>query len=258
MKIQIITIAALTCSLLMVSAEENLIKNGDFATKSLKPWKVFAVRSTKKAEVVVKDGVLSLTMKYGTGKATRRQLSQTIPDIKSNSRYKLTFEAKASRLPSELTVTLGRSKDWDKGHYGFLREVELGAEWTTHTIYFKTKKIEEDNFTPEQKTMWLDKIGQNVFEKEKLFLPQFLLSMKKARVCLAQADDWIQANICVENVVQLKAQLTKDRENNIELWKGEEKEKILNAFDENISLLESRMKCIRSAQNITDLSSCMK
>ena len=120
------------------------------------------------------------------------------------------------------------------------------------------EKIEEDNFTPEQKRMWLDKIGQNVFEKEKLFLPEFLLSMKKARVCLAQADDWIQANVCVEDVVQLKAKLTKDRENNIEQWKGEEKDKVLNDFDENISLLESRMKCIRGSQNITDLSSCMK
>jgi len=119
-------------------------------------------------------------------------------------------------------------------------------------------EIEEDNFTPEQKRVWLDKIGQNIFEKEKLFLPQFLLSMKKARVCLAQADNWIQANVCVEDVVQLKAQLTKDRANNIEQWKGEEKEKVLNDFDENISLLESRMKCIRGSKNITDLSSCMK
>ncbi len=119
-------------------------------------------------------------------------------------------------------------------------------------------KIEEDNFPSEQKRVWLDKIGQNIFKKEKLFLPQFLLSMKKARVCLAQAENWIEANVCVEDVVQLKAQLTKDRDNNIEQWKGEEKEKVLNDFDEHISLLESRMKCIRGSQNMTDLSSCMK
>jgi hypothetical protein len=120
------------------------------------------------------------------------------------------------------------------------------------------KEIEEDNFTTEQKRVWVDKIGQNVFEKQKLFLPEFLLTMKKARVCLSQADNWIKANACVEDVVQLKAQLTKDKENNIEQWKGEEKDKVLNDFDENISLLETRMKCIRAAQNITDLSSCMK
>ena len=119
-------------------------------------------------------------------------------------------------------------------------------------------KISEDTLTPEQKRVWLDKVGQNIFEKQKEFLPQFLLSMKKARVCLQQADDWIQANTCVENVVQLKAELTKDKNNNIELWKGEEKDKILDQFDENIFALESQMKCIRSSQNLTDLSTCMK
>ncbi len=119
-------------------------------------------------------------------------------------------------------------------------------------------KIKDDNFPPEQKRVWLDKIGQNIFEKEKLFLPQFLLSMKKARVCLTQAENWIEANTCVEDVVQLKAQLTKDRENSIEQWKGEEKEKVLTDFDEHIALLETRMKCIRGSQNMTDLSTCMK
>ena len=119
-------------------------------------------------------------------------------------------------------------------------------------------KIEEDNFPPEQKRVWLDKIGQNIFKKEKLFLPQFLLSMKKARVCLTQAENWIEANACVEDVVQLKAQLTKDRDNNIEQWKGDEKENVLNDFDEHIALLESRMRCIRGSQNMTDLSNCMK
>ncbi len=123
---------------------------------------------------------------------------------------------------------------------------------------YSVTEIEEDNFTPEQKRVWLDKIGQNIFEKQKIFLPHFLLSMKNARVCLAQADNWIKANACVEDVIQLKAHLTKDKANNIEQWKGEEKDKVLNDFDENIALLESRMKCIRSSKNITDLSSCMK
>jgi len=116
----------------------------------------------------------------------------------------------------------------------------------------------EQELTLTQKKVFLEHLGQNIFEKQKVFLPEFLLSMKKARVCLEQADNWIKANVCVEDVVQLKAQLTKDRTNNIEQWKGEEKEKVLNDFDNNIALLESRMTCIRSAKNITDLSTCMK
>ena len=153
--------------------------------------------------------------------------------------FKTHSKTKSKKLPTEFSkILISVGKDMQK--------------------QLSVNKIEEDNFTPEQKRVWLDKIGQNVFEKQKLFLPQFLLSMKKARVCLAQANNWIEANPCVENVVQLKAQLTKDRENNIEQWKGEERDKILDDFDENISLLESRMKCIRGSQNITDLSGCMK
>lgn len=165
----------------------------------------------------------------------------SIPDypIQKFALFKTHSKTKSKKLPQEFSkILISVGKDMQK--------------------QLSVNEIIEDNFTPEQKRVWLDKISQNVFEKEKLFLPQFLLSMKKARVCLVQADNWIQANVCVEDVVQLKAQLTKDRENNIEQWKGEEKEKVLSDFDEKISLLESRMKCIRGSKNITDLSSCMK
>ena len=153
--------------------------------------------------------------------------------------FKTSIKTKTKKLPKELSKIL-----------------EIVAEDMNKELI--NSKILEDNITPKQKRVWLDKIGQNIFEKQKEFLPQFLLSMKKARVCLQQADNWIQANICVEDVIQLKAELTKDKQNNIEQWKGEEKIKVLDQFDENIFLLESKMKCIRSSQNITDLSTCMK
>ncbi len=153
--------------------------------------------------------------------------------------FKIHSKTKSKKSPQEFSeILISVGKELQKQH--------------------SVETIEEDNFTPEQKRVWLDKIGQNIFEKEKVFLPQFLLSMKKARVCLAQACNWIEANVCVEDVVQLKAKLTEDKANNIEQWKGEEKERVLNDFDENIALLESRMKCIRGSKNITDLSNCMK
>jgi hypothetical protein len=118
--------------------------------------------------------------------------------------------------------------------------------------------ILEKDITSKEKRMWLDKLGKNIFHKQKKLLPQFLFGMKKTRVCLQQASNWIDANSCLEDIEQIKAQLVKNKHNNIESWKGEEKQKILDTFDTNISLLESKMKCIRSAKNITDLSSCMK
>lgn len=165
----------------------------------------------------------------------------SIPDypVQKFALFKTHSKSKSKKLPQEFSkILISVGKDMQK--------------------QLSVNKIVEDNFTPEQKRVWLDKIGQNIFKKQKIFLPQFLLSMKNARVCLHQADNWVEANICVEDVVQLKAQLTKDRESNIELWIGEEKEKVLNDFDENIALLESKMNCVRGSKNFTDLSNCMK
>ena len=165
----------------------------------------------------------------------------TIPNypVEKFALFKTNMKTKTAKLPQELSKILELiSKDMNKEMIN--------------------SKISEDTLTPEQKRIWLDKIGQNIFEKQKEFLPEFLLSMKKARVCLHQADDWIQANICVEDVTQLKRELSKDKQNNIELWKGKEKTKVLDQLDENIFLLESKMKCVRGSQNITDLSTCMK
>jgi len=153
--------------------------------------------------------------------------------------FKTSIKTKTKKLPKELSKIL-----------------EIVAEDVNKEL--KNTKIPEESLTAKQKSIWLNKIGQNIFEKQKEFLPQFLLSMKKARVCLQQADNWIQANVCVENVVQLKAELTKDKQNNIEQWKGKEKLEVLDKFDENIFLLEAKMQCIRASQNITDLSACMK
>jgi len=116
----------------------------------------------------------------------------------------------------------------------------------------------EDDLTVQQKRILLDKLGENVFQKQKKLLPEVLESMKKARVCLQQAEDEKKANVCISPVIVLKAALTKDKQNIIEKWSGKEKTKVLDQFDENIFLLESKMKCIRSSLNISDLSRCMK
>ena len=165
----------------------------------------------------------------------------TIPNypVKKFALFKTNIKIKTPKLPQELSKILE------------LVSKEMKKEMTN-------SKISEDTLTPKQKRIWLDKVGQNIFEKQKVFLPKFLFSMKKARVCLQQADNWIEANTCVEDVIQLKAKLTKDKQNNIEQWKGEEKNKVLDQFDENIFELESKMKCVRGSQNITDLSTCMK
>jgi hypothetical protein len=112
--------------------------------------------------------------------------------------------------------------------------------------------------TPKERKIWLNKIGQNIFEKQKEFLPKLLLSMKKSRVCLQRAEKKAEANECVKDISELKAQFSKKEQNNIEKWSTEEKNRVLNEYDEHIFLLQSQMRCIRASQNITDLSNCMK
>ena len=228
---------------------EGLVKKGqeEIAGHTCDIWEGYGVRKCiyKGIPLLVENYLLGV---YYQKKATHVTLNIdtassacTIPNypVEKFALFKTNIKTKTEKLPKELSKILELvSKDMNKK--------------------ITDSKISEDMLTPEQKRIWLDKIGQNIFEKQKEFLPQFLLSMKKARVCLQQADNWIQANICVEDVQQLKAELSKEKENNIELWKGEEKNKVLDQFDENIFLLESKMKCVRGSQNITDLSICMK
>lgn len=121
-----------------------------------------------------------------------------------------------------------------------------------------TVHIKEDSLNKKQKQNWLNKIGENIFQKQKLFLPQFLLSLKNTRICLYQADNWIEANQCIKGSRSLDMQFPYNEKYSIERWNSKEKNSVLTDFDNKISFLEPKMKCIRGSKNITDLSKCMK
>lgn len=143
-----ITAIALTCAIQLTHAEvanANMIKNGDFSAKGVKPWKIFALKGITKPTFKVADGVVTIVSAQKSEKFASEQLSQTLEGMKSTSKYKLTFDAKAADTESELLVTLARSKDWSKGHYGMFKKLKLSKEWETQTIYFTTKQIDEGN-----------------------------------------------------------------------------------------------------------------
>ncbi len=73
------------------------------------------------------------------------QLSQSLEGMKSATKYKLTFDAKAADIESDMVITVARSKDWSKGHYGLFKKVKFTKEWQAHTTYFTTKQIDEGN-----------------------------------------------------------------------------------------------------------------
>ncbi len=122
----------------------------------------------------------------------------------------------------------------------------------------KQHHLTEANLTQEERNLWLNRQGEHLFEESKKLLPAYLETMQKTRICLVQAQEWIAANECLEPFVDFKAKLTKERYPNIEQWRGEEREHLLEAFDAEIFRYQSKMKCLRSAKTITDLASCMK
>jgi len=110
------------------------------------------------------------------------------------------------------------------------------------------------------KEMYLNRLGEHIFQRQKTLLPQMLESMKQARECLQGAENKPEANSCIEEINTFKAKMVSEKknENSIVIWNEKEKNRILDEFDKNIDILESRMQCIRAAKNITDLSGCMR
>ena len=124
--------------------------------------------------------------------------------------------------------------------------------------YLEENQITEDDLNEHQKRILIDKLGQNIFETQKKFLPKFLESMKKARACLQQVETAVEANVCIADVIALKKQISGDVDNKIDNWDEVNRNKVLDTFDDNIIFLESKMKCIRAAKTISDLSVCVK
>ena len=149
--------------------------------------------------------------------------------------FKTSIKTKSIKLPKELS------------------QVIVSIQKEMHKIVKS-----EDDLTAVQKRVLLDKMGQNIFEKQKTFLPELLTTMKKARMCLQQIESKDDANACLSAVVEMKSKVTKDVDNTMDAWSPEKKEKILSHFEDYISFLESKMKCIRASQNISDLATCIK
>ena len=120
--------------------------------------------------------------------------------------------------------------------------------------------LQKNGRLKKMKEIYLNRLGEHIFKKEKAFLPQMLESMKRARECLQGAEEKHEANDCIGEINAFKAKMVKknDEENSIDRWDEKEKNRVLDEFDENIDILESRMQCIRAAKNITDLAGCMR
>ena len=153
--------------------------------------------------------------------------------------FKTNIKTKSMKPPRELSkIILSVSQDLHK--------------------QLKLNHLSVDSLNAHQKRRVLDKLGENIFEQEKVLLPKLLKAMKEARACLQQVETADKANGCIADVLVLKNKISQNTDNDIGSWDEETKEKIVNDFDEHIPYLESRMKCIRASKSLSDLSTCMK
>ncbi len=122
-----------------------------------------------------------------------------------------------------------------------------------HNISDSTVDILND-----ERKKFINYIARDIYERQKELLPELLKSMQETRACLQTGEDPFTANQCIEHFSHLKSQLGTEEDDYIILWDDKRKNALLDKIEEEIIDLESRMPCVKRAQNITDLSTCMK
>ena len=100
----------------------------------------------------------------------------------------------------------------------------------------------------------------DMFQKQKELLPKLLSEMQEARVCLENADDKNEANLCLSKLIDIEEKISgeKSKERDITLWVDTTKEQTMDDLEEGILYMKRRMPCIRRSQNFDDLSKCMR
>lgn len=116
----------------------------------------------------------------------------------------------------------------------------------------------ETNVTDEERTKFINHIAEDIFERQKILLPELLQSLKETRACLQTVENPFEANQCIEDFSRMKEQLGTKENDYILLWDEKRKNTLLDKIEDEIIELQSRMPCIQRAHNITDLSSCLK
>jgi len=121
----------------------------------------------------------------------------------------------------------------------------------------RDKGYDTENLPLRKREELINMIGEPIFLSQKKILPMLLTQMKRTRACLMQADETLEVNRCLKDLITLKSHLTDDTQNSIKEW-SKERTEILDRFDTHIMVLQTRMKCIRGAKNFTDLAVCMR
>ncbi|MDM5270731.1 hypothetical protein PGH07_00895 [Sulfurovum sp. zt1-1] len=132
--------------------------------------------------------------------------------------------------------------------------------YKAESISDKIIHANETNITSDDKdyVKAVNGIVQDLFEKEKKYLPLLLKTMRKTRACLHVAQSQSDANECYNEINELKSEFNDDSDDTLIMIIDENKQSVLDDFDKKIRALKTRVPCINRAMDMTDLSACMK
>jgi len=105
---------------------------------------------------------------------------------------------------------------------------------------------------------FINRISKDIFEKQKVLLPELLSELRETRQCLYTVENPFEANQCIVQFSQMKEKLGTKEDDFIILWDDKRKSELIDKIEDEVNYLESRIACVKRAKNITDLSRCMK
>ena len=110
----------------------------------------------------------------------------------------------------------------------------------------------------EERKKFINRIGKDIFNKQKLLLPELLTELRKTRQCLYSVANPFAANQCIVQFSRMKEKLGTREDDFIILWDDKRKSKLIDKIEDEVTYLEARISCVKRAKNITDLARCMK
>jgi len=110
----------------------------------------------------------------------------------------------------------------------------------------------------EERKKFINRIGKDIFNKQKVLLPELLTELKVTRQCLYSVENPFAANQCIEQFSRMKEKLGTKEDDFIILWDDKRKSKLIDKIEDEVIYLQARISCVKRSMNITDLSRCMK
>ena len=142
-------------------AGQELVKNGDFKTGNLAPWKLDVNHGAKPSKMVVNDGAVQIQCRKQLDYRHYRSFQQPV-EIKPHTKYKLKLEYKAELKPEQsLAVRIDECyKDMaakrkaergdpkngrqDKMKWGLIKRLKSSANWKKVSKTFETPSFPQD------------------------------------------------------------------------------------------------------------------